>query len=295
MSTVPFPFRDTLMNPLSPLKTARRLFGVAGLLAVAAVSAAVAAGTEFGDYAAILGDRSVKAVRGTLPLDLQLARGERLLTQLDAQLTDRRRELAAAEIALERAELDLDRSRDHVALCATRLRETRQPTAVRLTSCGIVVPASSIRVPIPGGKAEDKQTRWLNASRDAIEVVSRRANAVAAQREAVMELRDVLVERTHRREILGSRLEELRARLAIREQTGDAAVESDDDFQEATVLFDRVEREIRLEERADELAGELATWPVEGLTLETDADVAADAEVEQVLKDADAAAGFGSR
>lgn len=235
--------------------------------------------TEVREYAQVLRDRLSRSLRGSIPVSVELDRADLLLKEIDSQAGQRKRRVAAAEIALEEAETLLAQSEQRHQRMLTSLRQTRNGQPITSASHRVCSTSS------PHSR-QHELSFCLNACRQLESECAARRDLVQRHRAAMETINQRFAELQGTRKLLAHRVAALRARFEAQQlsTTGELSGPDGDALARVTDLADSIERELRISERAENL-----TEPAFTAEQEAEAVLSLESEVDQFLGERDPA------
>ena len=211
------------------------------------------------EYGRVFLRRAHRTADERIPLSVKIERMELIKEKLDSQVKDQAEKVARAEIALQDAEEYLSASENRcngILGDLSTLRSACGKTKTYVTTssrCGSTKSHSISRTQIVQAL---KQTaaNW-KIQKQALDA---RRTAVDAQRQAFEKLSDQFVRWKAQKDLLGHRIEMLKARHATQKLSDSADVTAIDgaDLARAEQLADSIEKDLRIAEARDVIADE---------------------------------------
>ncbi len=255
----------------------KRFAGIGVALAVVSTLAGLSF-SEISEYVTVAGDRVGDAVRGAVPLSVEIDRMEVLLKKMDKQVSSQKYAVARANVALQEVEADLVRQESRCEALVAGMRQLRALTSNRDASI-VQVGCHQISSADVSQALAHKLATWKESNTG----LAARQEAVSQQRKAFEALRQRYSDWQQQRKLLAYRLETLRSRHDAQQLAAetDTSVFKTADLARASELADRIERELKTVEIQQQLDND----PLENLLHgqpTTDPD-AMEAEVDAIL------------
>ncbi len=186
-------------------------FAYAGLT-LTGLTAAGFSVPEAWEYSQVAAQKAGDTLKDSLPLSFEIDRLKLLTKKLDEQMSDHRREQAAAAVTLDRAEQDLA---DAKAVHDRRLEKMRQlRQAIGNTSnCEIRIGCTKVS----RDEVANALARMLEAYREEEATLKAREDGVSKQREAYRALAGKLADAKHSRDMLAQKVETLRSQYSAQQ------------------------------------------------------------------------------
>ncbi len=247
--------------------------GAALLFAVVGFSFA-----ELSEYTQVVRNRVHQGVKEAIPMSVEIDRLEVLLQKLNQQVASQKYLVAKANIGLQDAELEQERQESKSNNLLTEMKHLRGWLAASEYAT-IQVGCQKVNKGDISQALRHKLAAWKESSA-ATEAC---AEAVSAQKQAVVALNKQFTEWQNQRKLLGHRLEKLKAQAVAQQLKQRTTLPELDqsDLARANELADEIEKEIRIAEAQDALG----TDPLDQLLDEelTDDTSSLEAEIDAIL------------
>jgi phage shock protein A len=227
-----------------------------GVVCVALLALASQCLPAVGEYASVFARRAERTVDASIPMSVKIERMEVIKDKLDSQVHRQAENVAEAKIALEDAETQL-------AASGSRCQQTLSDLATLRNACD----KSEVYVSSKSSCGSSKTTRIsrtqvLHALEQTAvqwkvhnQTLEARRLALNSQRAAYEKLSNEFNHWRSQKDLLGSRIETLKARHAAQQLSGSADSNSIDgaDLTRAEQLADSIDKSLRVSEASNEI------------------------------------------